>query len=163
MMAVALLVVISLPLSLFLYWKAQQLVVRHEMWERLEQSNLVTIEVPATSVQWYEGENEVLIEGRLFDVKSYTRVPGTYKISFTGLFDEAEEEIEEKVRKLLRQKEMKDGGKKLTQLVWIFFCPFPDSPSLAALSSPPETTFNFHNADYLPIADLSIPAPPPKA
>lgn len=162
-MAVAMLVVISLPLSLFLFWKVQQLVVRHEMRERLEQSNLVTIEVPAAEVQWFEAEKEIIIEGHLFDVKSYTRIPGTYKIGFTGLFDEAEDEIEEKVRKLLNKKEQEDGGKKLVQSVWLFFYPFPDSPLLTALNISPETLFNGHNTGYLPIADLSIPAPPPKA
>ena len=76
-MAVAVLVAISMPLCLFLYWKVQQLIVRHEMMEKLEQSNLVNIELPAASVEWYEEEKEIIVQGRLFDVKSYTTIPGT--------------------------------------------------------------------------------------
>jgi hypothetical protein len=163
-LAAAMLVITSMPLCLFMYYKVQQLVVRHEMMEKLEHSNLITIEIPSSSVKWYEEEKEIIVQGRMFDVKSYEEVPGTINIKFTGLFDDAETEIEDKVKNLLQQEEKKDGGKKLlVQAVWIFSSPLPGSPELASITYEIETAFKSYTLGSIPLADLSIPSPPPKA
>ena len=106
-MAVAMLILISMPVGLFLTWKVQQLIQKHEMMEKLEHAQLQTITIPETSVEWYEVDKEIIVNGRMFDVKSYHKIPGTLEVSFTGLFDDAETEIEVKVKRLLHQKREK--------------------------------------------------------
>lgn len=160
-MAVAMLIVISMPVGLFLTWKLQQLLQKHEMMERLEHAQLQTITIPETSVEWYEKDKEIIINGRLFDVKSYRRIPGTIHVSFTGLFDDAETEIEDKVKKLLRQKEKNNAAKKL--LTWLFFCPLQDTETISRIYLTNETDFTLYITHSIPIPDLSIPSPPPKA
>jgi hypothetical protein len=160
-MAVAMLIVISMPVGLLLTWKMQQLIQKHEMMEKLEHAQLQTITIPETSFEWYEADKEIIVDGRLFDVRSYYKIPGTINVSFTGLFDDAETEIEDKVKKMLRQKEKNDAARKM--LAWLFFCPLQETEIISRvhfISAPDFTLYITHN---IPIPDLSIPAPPPKA
>jgi hypothetical protein len=159
-MAVAMLIVISMPVGLFLTWKVQQLIQKHEMMERMEHAQLQTITLPETSVEWYEKDKEIIVGGRLFDVKTYHKIPGTIQVSFTGLFDDAETEIEDKVKKMLRQKEKSNTAKKL--LAWLFFCPLQDTQTIARIYFTSEPDFTLYITHSIPIPDLSIPAPPPK-
>jgi hypothetical protein len=160
-MAVAMLIVISMPIGLFVTGKVQQLIQKHEMMEKLEHAQLQTITLPETSVEWYEEDKEIIVNGRLFDVKSYHKVPGTIDVSFTGLFDDAETEIEAKVKKLLRHKEKNDAAKKL--LAWLFFCPLQDTETISHVYLINEPDFTLYITHNIPIPDLSTPAPPPKA
>src|SRR5687767_12377378 len=132
-MAAALLVLISLPLGLFIYYKVQQMVVRHEMMEKLEHAELQTIELSASDVQWYEENREIIVKGKLFDVLSQSKVPGTDKIRFTGLFDEAETELEYKAGRLIQEKEKNDAGDKIVQAIWLFNSPIQNSDWLSAM------------------------------
>jgi hypothetical protein len=160
-MAVAMLIVISMPIGLFVTWKVQQLIQKHEMMEKLEHAQLQTIILPETSVEWYEEDKEIIVNGRLFDVKSYRKIPGTIDVSFTGLFDDAETEIEAKVKKLLRHKEKNDAAKKL--LAWLFFCPLQDTETITRVYLMNEPDFTLYITHSIPIPDLSVPSPPPKA
>lgn len=160
-MAVAMLIVISMPVGLFLAWKVQQLVQKHEMMEKLEHAQLQILTLPETSVEWYEEDKEIIVNGRLFDVKSYHKIPGTVEVSFTGLFDDAETEIEGKVKRLLKQKEKNDSAKKL--LAWLFFCPVQDTEVVSRIYLTNGPDFTLYITHSIPIPDLSIPAPPPKA
>jgi hypothetical protein len=163
-LAIAMLVIISMPLGLFMYWKVQQWIVRHEMMEKLEHAQLQTIEIPASDVKWHEKDREIVVKGKLFDVISQSQVPGTGNIRFTGLFDEAETELEYKTGRLLREKEKNDDSRKLiVQAVWLLSCPLPGPPAIAELNADTEISYNAYITGNFPVADLSIPAPPPKS
>jgi hypothetical protein len=164
LLAAAMLVLISMPLGLFVYYKVQQVVVRHEMKEKLEHAELQTIEIPATDVRWYEKNREIIVRGKLFDVLSQSPVPGTDKIRFTGLFDEAETELEYKTGRLLQEKEKTDDSQKqLVQAVWLFNSPLQNPDVLAGFYTDISKSYFPFLTTRVPLADLSIPAPPPKA
>ena len=78
----------ALPILVFIGRKLQITIVRHEMEERLERDQLITIEVPTGSVYWYKPGKEIIVDGRMFDVKSW-KAKGD-SILFTGLFDDEE-------------------------------------------------------------------------
>ncbi len=160
-MAVVMLVVISIPIGLLTIWKVQQLFQKFEMREKLGHAKLETITIPETAVEWYEEGREIIVDGRLFDVISWQKIPGTVKVSFTGLFDDAETEIKDKMEKLLRKKDKNESAKKM--LAWLFFCPLQDTETISRIyftNGPDFTLYITHN---IPIPDLSVPAPPPKA
>jgi hypothetical protein len=160
-MAVAMLIVISMPVGLFVTWKVQQLIQKHEMMEKLEHAKLETITIPETAVEWYEEGREIIVDGRLFDVISWHKIPGTVKVSFTGLFDDAETAIKDKVEKLLRKKDKNDVARKL--LPWLFSCPLQEVETISHFYLTGEPDFTLYLPHSIPIPDLSTPAPPPKA
>lgn len=155
------LIVISMPVGLFVTWKVQQLIQKHEMKEKLEHAKLETITIPETAVEWYEAGREIIVDGRLFDVISWHKIPGTVKVSFTGLFDDAETAIKDKVEKLLRKKDKNDVARKL--LPWLFSCPPQDVETISHFYLTGESDFTLYITDKIPIPDLSNPTPPPKA
>lgn len=68
------------------------------MKERLENVSLKSIIIEKDSFTWVENNKEIKINGKLFDVKSYYVVAD--KIVFSGLYDEDEDAIDEKVNLL---------------------------------------------------------------
>lgn len=164
LMAAAMLVLISMPIGLFIYYKIQQVIVKHEMREKLEHSELQTIDIHASDVRWYEENREIIVEGKLFDVLSQSKIAGTDIIRFSGLFDEVETELEYKTGRLLREKEKNDDTQKLlVQAVWLFNSPLQNSASLTALYAECSKSYNPLIATRVPLVDISVPAPPPKA
>lgn len=101
--ALLLLITISSPSIIFIVLQVQQFLVKQEMAERMEVQRLQTIQLRADKIQWYDGEDEIIVEGKLFDVQSFTKQEGDIFL-FTGLFDEEETDIKKEVEKLLQKK-----------------------------------------------------------
>lgn len=57
----------------------------------LEKSALLTIKLPADQVQWFEEGREILVDGKMFDIKSYSITDGLFTAQ--GIFDEKETEV----------------------------------------------------------------------
>lgn len=93
---ILLMVSIALPLILSAFSNIHQAWIRHEMLERLERRNLHTISLSPGEVVWYKKEKEIIINNRMFDVKSWKNVDG--KIIFQGLYDEEETAFLKKVK-----------------------------------------------------------------
>lgn len=163
-MAAAMLVLISMPAGLFMLYKVQKVLVKHEMREKLDiGSGLQTVVLHQSQVKWHEVNREIVVNGTLFDVLSQTPVPGTDSISFSGLFDEEETELEYKTGRLIREKEKGDDTQRLiAQSVWIFNSPLQKSASLTAISTETSTIYNPLIVASILLADISVPAPPPK-
>lgn len=163
-MAAAMLVLISIPLGLFVYYKVRQIIVRHEMKEKLGHAQLQTIELHESDVHWYEEGREILVNGKLFDVLSQQKVAGTHNVRFFGLFDEAETELEYKTGRLIREKEKNDDSQKLiVQAVWLFNSPIQRPESLATLFADHSKKYTSLITARIPLVDIAIPVPPPKA
>lgn len=164
-MAAAMLILISMPAGLFIFYKVQQVLVKHEMRAKLENgSGLQTVVLHQSQVKWHEENREIVVNGTLFDVLSKTPIPNTDSISFTGLFDEEETELEYKTGRLIKEKEERhdDTQRLIAQSVWIFNSPLQKSVSLSTISTETSTTYNSFIIARIPLADLSVPAPPPK-
>jgi hypothetical protein len=61
------------------------------MLHSLEKDQVTTIRIPEKDFKWYEENREILIDGKMFDVKSIQLIEGIYEV--TGLFDEMETEL----------------------------------------------------------------------
>ena len=77
-----------MPVVFSLFFLLKQQMIRHGMKESLEQKLLQTITLSKNEVQWVKPGREILVENKMFDVKSFIIEKGYYK--FTGLFDHEE-------------------------------------------------------------------------
>jgi hypothetical protein len=78
----------GIPFVFILFLHVKQQAIRHKMKENLEQQLLQTITLSEDEVQWIKPGKEILVAGKMFDVKSFYSENGQYK--FTGLFDQEE-------------------------------------------------------------------------
>jgi hypothetical protein len=144
------------PLFMPAYFITTRSLIRHEMMERMEKQHLTAIQVPVDEFHWYEKDKEILVEGRMFDVKSIRLQSGTYYI--TGLFDEQETELE-----LALQKKM-EGSDIPQQLVQVCASAadldiYPFEPARPGAIG--HTVSEYHSPHF-PKYCSSIVIPPPK-
>lgn len=88
----------AMPLfnALSLFVKQWQLKI--EMVHQLENTKLQEITVPCNEVIWVEKNKEILVYGQLFDIKTIKH-QSSESITVTGLYDNEENEIWQKVDK----------------------------------------------------------------
>lgn len=158
----ALSLVLILPSLVFFAYRVQQWQVRHEMEEKLESAYLETVSIPINEIDWFEEGKELLVNGKLFDVKSSTKIGS--QIIFTGLYDEKETKIREKIKLVQQQNGQDQESNRLTHRVVSFVWYAEQLPVIHTHSPIPE------NSDYLYpemtnilSATLAIPSPPPKS
>lgn len=85
------LMLIAAPFIFFICFFVQQKVMQHRMLEKLEQASLQTISINKADIIWVKENREALIEGKLFDVKSFSINSNT--IILTGLYDKDEDTL----------------------------------------------------------------------
>lgn len=78
----------AVPFLFILFVHIKQQAIRHEMKEKLEYQFLQTITLAANEITWVKPGKEILVGGKMFDVKSHTVDNGRH--TFTGLFDDEE-------------------------------------------------------------------------
>jgi hypothetical protein len=71
--------------------QAFQLYIKQRMEASLKGDALQIIRLPATEVKWYEEGREILVEGKMFDIKTYSITNGVFIAQ--GVFDEKETEV----------------------------------------------------------------------
>ena len=103
-----LMLVVFIPFGVSISLQCLEWIAKLEMKEKLEHSRLHTVELPLHGFQWYESESEVLINQRLFDVKSYYITSNT--IYLTGLFDEEETKLKEEVAAMQKNREEEENS-----------------------------------------------------
>ncbi len=90
------------PLLFFAGFLVKQHVIQHEMEERLESASVQTISIDVTAIQWIKKNEEAVVDGKLFDVKTYN-ISGN-KIILTGLFDNDEDKLNGQLQDFMLQK-----------------------------------------------------------
>jgi hypothetical protein len=108
-----LLIAASIPFALILFLHVKQQAIRHKMKESLEQQLLQTINLSEEEVQWIKPGKEILVDGKMFDVKSFYPEHGQYK--FTGLFDQEETALVKQLENNCK-KNNEPGSQLLTNL-----------------------------------------------
>ena len=140
----------------------RQLYVQHEMLEKLEKEQLISIRVKAVNVQWVKPKKECVVGSEMFDVKKIV-VDGDDLI-LTGLYDAKEKALKRTIRQQSEQQ-----SKQSNQTVQLFASlalpvdaanvfshsyrtgviktlfrhSFYHSPSLGFLTPPPKELFHF--------------------
>jgi len=158
--ALVLLLITSIPCLLFVYYQSAQWYVRHEMEEKLENEQLQTIAVPVSEVKWYKENKEIIVGGKLFDVKSVVYHDGI--ASFTGLYDHQETNIKAQLENLELEDEENAKNESAINLISILLYKEEHSNSFWLLNHLSAQYVDYRN-NHLLSQDISTPAPPPKA
>jgi len=158
--SLVLLLIVSIPCLLFVYYQSAQWYIRHEMEEKLENEQLQTIVIPVSDVKWYKENKEIIVEGKLFDVKSVAY--HDEMASFTGLYDHQETNIKAQLENLELEDDENAKNESAVNLISILL--FKEEHLNADwLLNQLSRQYLDYSKNHLLSQDLSIPAPPPKA
>jgi hypothetical protein len=145
-----------MPLILSAFFLIQLKMVQHRAKEKLENNRLHTIVLDKKEFNWYKKNKEISIDGKLFDVKSYSEADG--KHVFTGIYDHEETAL----NNLLQTHTNKEKNQYLAGVFQLLFSShsshFPEITSLI---------INSANNFPLTVTGISSPAkdiltPPPQ-
>ena len=114
--ALGLLLLVALPLLLSVCIYLKQTILQNQRKQRFETEQLQTITVLCEKTVWVKAEKEILIDGKLFDVKFYKTVD--QKIILTGFYDNKEDKLIKDTGDLINKKN--DSGSSSNQLALKF-------------------------------------------
>jgi len=83
-----LLLLVAVPIIYAFCFHIRQYTIRQRMKERMNEQVLQTISVQEEDVHWIIPGKETWLNGRLFDIRTYTSGNGLY--TFTGSYDDEE-------------------------------------------------------------------------
>lgn len=101
------------------------------MLSNLKEEKITTIHVAEKELQWYKKNHEILVDGKMFDVKSIELKDGVYEI--TGLFDDMETELNAMLEEI-----HSDAGKKQEKSISIY------QVCLGLISDSPTSSFDLN-------------------
>jgi len=113
--AAFLLVLMLAPVSYIFIFRAKQQAIHHRMKERLEEKMLHTVIIAANKIHWIRPGKEIMVEGRMFDIRQSNLLSGG-SVQFKGLFDDEET----KLAKQLQQQQQQDNSRGIKQIVQLF-------------------------------------------
>lgn len=137
----------------------QQKWIAWEMTEKLEHQQLHTLQIPVQQLHWVKEGKEVLIDGKLFDIKSILTRGNLIQV--TGLFDEEETKL---VQQIQRQLQHNQSGRQLqTSILYSLLMGFSSQLhciQLAPLQLPRTTLANYQLSPYsAPVLEQLCPPP----
>ena len=159
--AAGLLIIISLPGLLLIHYQLMQLHIRHQMEEKLEKQFIQTVRVPVHEIEWYRKDKEIIIAGKLFDIKSVS-IENQVAV-FEGLFDVKETSIKEQILALQQQQENSNEKNRIVEkLVSTILFYEENSPQSSLYNISSSVNYYQRQSDIPLSTQLSPPAPPPK-
>lgn len=148
------------PLLFFVFTEIKQQAIQHNMKQLLETKMLQVVVVAENNIHWVKKGKEILINGRMFDVKSIYK--GSHgKIVFSGLYDDDETLLVNEVQKK-QQHANNTGSKLLSQLFQLLqVIPGNQSEEFSKLSIPSNNNFPKFE-QRLSTQCIAILTPPPQ-
>jgi hypothetical protein len=118
--ALGFLLLMTLPLLFSAGILFKQKMMQLNRRARFEKESLEVIVLPSENIHWVKKGKEILVDGKLFDVKSFTSNNG--KIAFTGFFDDEEEELIDRMNEISENRE-KNNSSASRLFTKFFFSP----------------------------------------
>jgi hypothetical protein len=159
-LAFAALLLVLAPLFFFTGYLVKQKIIQYQMHEQLENASLQTITLNQVDVTWIKKNKEIIVHGKLFDVKSYI-IAGT-KIILRGLFDEAENKLKKEFASLIHSKRNESAPLEQLILKFIFTSVINQNQQteVLACNQNTKTVYPFHNE--VPVyQSVPVSSPPP--
>lgn len=143
---------ISMVSTSYIQW------IKFEIKEKLEEKNLQTIILNNQDISWYEIDHEIIVNGALFDVKSYATQGN--QTTFHGIFDQKESAMAQIAENTVGNS---NQNKQLIQIAGFFQLlqcnHYTEAYHLKRFPTP--TVFLTVQEDPPSFPFLSIPTPPP--
>ena len=140
----------GIPLFFTMLFLVIQLLIQHQMFEKMEQGYVSTYRFSTGDVHWIKEGKELLIKGKLFDVKACTIASDS--TSVTGLFDKEEELLKTTFLQIVNSKNEQPTPLQLLLLKSICFPTFTQSPDYTLVS----LQFIFVGGNILPVGEETI-------
>jgi hypothetical protein len=160
-LALVLLAFMSAPIFISAYQLIKQQYIQHLAKQQLEHEALETIVVSACDLHWVKKNKEILLDGKLFDVKHIKEFGKNYII--TGLFDDEETAIVKKIEASVRANNANTGSTTNTTLHFLLLTVFSNLSYTTIIYTP--ATISATQAGYYNKATcsraLSVNTPPP--
>jgi len=154
--------IFCLPTLLIVYFQLAQWQQQKHMEEELESHQLQTISISKSELKWYKLNKEVLVEGKLFDVKKIHEKDAT--VFLTGLFDEKETEIKNNLGIIRKAESDKKKNSELAQQFFSFLLfPARNSIEIPIPFQSIKKSFPFEASSRIASISFSIITPPPEA
>lgn len=128
--ALGLLLLAALPLILSVGIFIKQKIVHYQRRERFETEQVQTITVSAEKIYWINHGKEILVNGKLFDVKSFKTAGAD--IILTGFYDDKEDKLVNHVSNLMHHDE-EGSGTSANHFIVKFLC-FPAYKDITGFS-----------------------------
>ena len=117
--AFGLLLILATPLFFSAWVLIKQQIVQSQRNEKFSKEILQNITVSSSAIYWVKPQKEILFNGKLFDVKSYTK--NGSNISLTGFFDHKEDKLVQQIVKLALQKNQSGNPFNQPAIKFLFF------------------------------------------
>lgn len=101
--AAGLLAIPLIPLFVLFSLELGRIINRREIRAQMEVAVLRTIVLPEKDINWVEEGRELAIDGNMFDVQQFNRLPNGM-IELTGVFDERETQLNKELEKHQKMK-----------------------------------------------------------
>ncbi len=115
--ASGLLLLVAIPILFSASLLVKQKILHYQRDQKFNKEVLQTVVVSADAIYWVKTGKEILLDGKLFDVKSFTTTGK--KISLLGFFDHKEDTLVQEIVK--REKQKKQTDSPVNSLKFLFF------------------------------------------
>lgn len=161
--AICLLLLVAVPFLISFFFVIRLCIIKIQVSEDLEYEQLQTITVAESNIKWIVPGKEVLLNGNLFDIKSFKQTGDNLII--TGLYDKDEDYLQKHFIKIFHQKQQGNASARATLINLIFQPVFSDKNTFFKEDRETmvlkKTSYRF--IENLASANSEILVPPPKA
>jgi hypothetical protein len=158
--AFVLLLILAIPLFFSVSVLVKQQIAQSQRNEKFSKEILQTITVSSSAIYWVKPEKEILFDGKLFDVKSYSKNGSS--ISLTGFFDHKEDKLVQQIVNLALQKNQSGSPLSQPAIKFLFFPAYAIQHEINAGLNWKYISQPYHQYDeVIPTPPCSSPVHPP--
>lgn len=114
-----LLLLVAIPIFFSVSILVKQKILHYQRDKKFDKEILHTVVVSAENIYWVKPGKEILLDGKLFDVKSFTTKAN--KIFLLGFFDHKEDKLVQQIVQLEKQKSKSDNPWSASAIKFLFF------------------------------------------
>jgi len=157
-----LLLVMAIPLCFCAGILLKQKILQLKRKARFETEMMQTISVLPNQLHWVKKGKEAKVDGKLFDVESFS--VSNNKIILTGFFDHKEESLEEQLRELAEEHNDASSPFHTLSITKIIFAPVYSEPGYQSVQCPWQVIQRplYAYSEIVPHLPRSAETPPPK-
>lgn len=157
---VGLVLLIATPLVFTIGILVKQKIIQFHRRERLETEQLQTITIAAENIHWIKKGKEILVSGKLFDIKYFEKKNN--HLVFTGFFDKEEDGLYDQLNKIAKDK---NRPSPFTTVISFLLTPYYNEPVSGHLQITwqPYSKEYFTYAEKMPSSPVSDITHPPAA
>ncbi len=152
---------LAVPLGVSIFNILQQNLLHKKIATRFKTEVLQTITIAKADLNWAKKNKEVIIDGKYFDVKSFT-IKGD-KITLTGFYDHHEDKLVKRMTNLMQQNNGSESPVNQLAVKYFFFPLFTQQTDVDFIQHWKTAVTTYHSySDNISEISIATISPPPK-